>query len=108
MGLIVKIAQYLVSILGFQVAQSAISKAILIGCFTLILPVVLNNVFYALIEKIMSFASDNVSIADGETFVYQFTGLGAYIADNMYLPTCISILLSAVALRFSLRIIRVI
>jgi hypothetical protein len=108
MNVLIKIAQSLLALLGFQVAQSVINKAILVGLFTLVLPVVLNNLLYFLLNKIMMFVNANVSVGSGDAITYQFTGLGAYIANEMYLPTCVGMFLSAISLRFALRFIKVV
>lgn len=84
-------------------------KIIMIGVFTLILPVVLNNVFVSITTKLADLAAANIStFGSGSSFSYTLTGLGAWLADAFQVPAALSIILSAVAMRLTLRALRVI
>ena len=90
------------------VAMFIAIKVVLITLIVVFLPTVLNNVFHDLIQEAMTFATSQVSTFDGNTpFVYQFTGMGAYLANCFRLPEIVSLTLSALGVRFALKVLRV-
>ena len=81
-------------------------KALLLFLIVTILPVVLNNLFYTMIEKAMLFMDANVSMVESP-MVYQASGLMGYLVDSLMLPECLSMSLSALSVSFVLRVMRV-
>jgi hypothetical protein len=77
-------------------------KIVLTALFVIILPIVLNNVLYDL----MSLVFDSVnSYVAGKTFELEnasFSGMLGYFMVQLGIPDCLSVVLSAMALRFSL------
>ena len=100
-GVISSIAGVITSLAGLALAI----KLILLGIFTLVLPIILKNVFLWIMDTTLNLASQ--STGGFQSFTYQATGLGAYMADHMQLPLCLSIILTAVSVRFILRSMRI-
>lgn len=94
------------SIITSMVALGLAIKILLIGLLTLILPIILKNVFLFIMDKTLQLASGHVP-GSMPSMSYQFTGFGAYIVTEMQLPLCLSIVLTAVAVRFILRSMRI-
>lgn len=105
---IFSVVSWLGSIITSVVALGLAIKLLLIGIVVLILPIILKNTFLWIMQKTLELASSGVDPLTGSgSMTYQFTGLGAYIADSMLLPQCLSIILTAVAVRFILRAMRI-
>jgi hypothetical protein len=96
------------SIITSMVALGLAIKLLIIGLVTIILPIVLKNLFLWVMDKTLELASSGMSGLEAPSLTYQFTGIGAYMAENLQLPLCVSILLTAVAIRFILRAMRLI
>ena len=83
------------------------TRIMLYTLFTIVLPVVLFNVFIKIQTEILTYISTQLNAADPiQNAVIELTGLGAWFADNLQLQACLSVILSAVSLRFMLNIIR--
>jgi len=96
---------------GVALASSAsrflVLKAMLLFLFVTILPVVLNNVIYSLLNTFMTkAASASTGFNAGTSPVLALQGLGAYLASQLGLPEAMSIILSAVAIGATLRILK--
>lgn len=78
-------------------------KAVLVCLFTLVVPIILNNVLYDVIEIMMNFASSQAgnSLNGGMSF----TGFMGWLISLFNLPECLSVLVSALVLRVSLSMI---
>ena len=81
-------------------------KVLLLALMVTVLPVVLNNLFYSLIEKSMNFMDSQTGYFESP-LVYQASGLMGYLVDSLYLPECLSMLLSALSVRFMLKVMRI-
>jgi hypothetical protein len=97
------IVNVITSMAGLMIA----AKLLLLGLFVIILPVVLNNFFYKILEIMTSFANSETAVLGTNPLSYQFTGLGAYLADHLQLPGALSIVLTAVSVRFILKSLRI-
>ncbi len=82
-------------------------KVLFIALTVTVLPIVLNNVFHSMIEKSMDFMTANTSMIESP-LTYQASGLMAYFVDSLFLPECLAMTLSALSVRFSLRVMRII
>lgn len=87
------------------VAKYIAVKALLIGLFTLVLPVILYNVFTRILQEIISEATNRIGVSGMSSVVFTLSGFGAWIGTNIQAPAAFSIIISAVALRFSLNLI---
>jgi len=82
-------------------------KVILVTLVVVFLPTILNNFFHDLIDTMMNVANSSVSGLEGMSMTYQFTGMGAYLAECFRLPECLSLTLSSLGVAFALRVLRV-
>lgn len=82
-------------------------KVILIALIVTVLPVVLNNVFHKFIETSMNYMTTQTALIESP-LTYQASGLMAYLVDSLFLPECLSITLSAISVRFTLKVMRII
>jgi hypothetical protein len=96
------------SVITSLVALGLAIKLLFVGIVVVILPIVLKNLFLWIMDKTLALASSGMSDLDAPTMVYQFSGLGAYIAEQIQLPLAVSIVLTAVSVRFILRSMRLI
>ena len=92
------------SVIGDNVLRFAAGKVLLTGLFIVVLPLVLNNFMYDIINMMMGMVNDNVS---GTTFngTMSFSGLAAHFLILLKIPDCMSVLVSALVIRFSLNMI---
>lgn len=80
-------------------------KVILVGLFTLVVPVILNNFLYDILDIIMNFANTQSGSASDFSGTMSFTGFAAYLIETFKLSECLSVLISALILRTSLKMI---
>ena len=80
-------------------------KAILLTLTTLVLPVVLFNVFVKVQESIMNYALSQVSSSGVTSSTIQIAGVGAWVGQEIQLSLCMSMIMSAVATRFVLNML---
>lgn len=89
--------------LSSSVARWIAWKTIISLVVITILPIVLNNIMYDVIEAAIGLVSSNAS---GVTsWVAVFTGLTAFLFQHLRVPDCISVLMSAIAVRYTLGLI---
>ena len=90
----------------YDVAKWVIQKAFLYGLFTLVLPVVLFKLFSKILLWTMEYCQSVITVSGGvPSTMVELTQMGAWMADCTRLPECISIFLSALALKFTLQMI---
>ena len=79
-------------------------KSLLVFLFVTVVPLVLNNFIYELIEIIMNLANTQASSStfDG---AMSFTGFLAWLIECFRLPEALSVLVSALVLRLALSMI---
>lgn len=72
-----------------------------------VLPIVMNNFLGGFLLKISTKASDSLSQTTGSitSLSYNFTGLAAFFINHMRIADAISVLFSALAIRFTLSLI---
>lgn len=86
---------------GVMAANVLATKIILTALFVVVLPIVLNNVLYGLMDVVFSAAQGFASTHDPDLpTVVSLTGLAGYMADVLGLIDAFSVVLSAMALRF--------
>jgi len=79
------------------------TKVIMGTLFIVILPIILNNVIHSLMESVFS-AVQTFAAAHSPTLqtAISFTGLAGYFLDHLGLISALTVVLSAVSLRFAL------
>lgn len=92
-------------ILADKVVGFVALKLLLTGIMILLVPIVLNNFLYDLIETIMNFASSQQAGAGSMNGAMSFTGFTAWLLDCFQIPAAFSVLVSALVLRVTLRMI---
>ena len=80
-------------------------KAVLVFLFVTIVPLVLNNFLYEIIEILMSFANSQASGASALNGGMSFTGFLAWLLETFRIPEALSLLVSALVLRLILSMI---
>lgn len=107
MPLLGVIASFFASAFSRWVLGFLAVKVLLISLVVVVLPIVLNNVIYKLLSISLDFINANSSSLVEPSMMLQVSGMLGYLVVNLSIPQCISILLSAVAVRFTLRALRV-
>ncbi len=74
------------------------TKTLLATLFVVVLPIVLNNFVYEIIEYAVNIAS-SVNSASLPDLTLNLTGLAGWFASNLYLPDALSVVISAVSVR---------
>lgn len=80
-------------------------KAIAVTLVVVVLPVILNNFMWDLIDGILTLVNSKLDDTTLGEQIINVTGLGAYLLDVMSIPQCISVILSAVGVRAALNAI---
>ena len=109
MGVISGLAAWLFGVFNVfltTIGNHFLATKIIMGVlFITVLPVVLNNLIYDLIETSLNFISSSVTSEGLEPFSMQLTGLGAWLAEVLKITDAFSVIMSAVAFKFTLRLI---
>lgn len=81
-------------------------KVLVYTLLTITFPIVIKNLIVWLVEQVNSIIQSSLpSSGDIASFSASLTGLAGWLGDQLMLPTCISIVLSAIAIRFVLNFI---
>lgn len=80
-------------------------KAILVFLFIVVVPLLLNNFVYDLIEIVMNFANNQAGSAGSMNGAMNFTGFAGWLVSSFRLPECLSVMVSALVLRLSLSMV---
>lgn len=90
----------LTKLLSDNLARYIATKAVLITLFVGVLPVILNNFVYSLLQIAMDYASNLNGQADSlPQIALQLTGLAGWFFSNLYLPDALSVIFSAISIR---------
>lgn len=85
------------------------TKALMYFLIGVALPVVLYNVFSSLIVDLISagisVSHDQIGSVSGQSLGLSLTSLAGWLANQLYLPQCMSVYLSAVSARFAMSFI---
>ena len=73
-----------------------------------VIPVLLYNIATRLIFDFMDYGLDYIATSgfDQSGLIIQFTGIGGWIVQTIQLPQCVSIFMSAIAVRFVLNFLK--
>lgn len=94
------------NVLASSVARFVALKTLLIGLFMIVLPYVLHQIIYFFLDRGLNYANQYSGSLDSATV--QLTKFGAWLGDALQVPLCLSIILSAVSIRLSLKLLRVV
>lgn len=92
-------------IFGDKVLGYIALKTILVFLFIFVVPVVLNNFLYDIIEIVLNFANGTAEDAADFSGAMTFTGFLAWLIDCFKLAECLAVLVSALVLRTALSMI---
>jgi TM2 domain-containing membrane protein YozV len=109
-GFAASLQTWIVGLIGTGIAKFIVDKIlmflafklILTTLFVIVLPIVLNNLIYDLMEIGTNMLLANASTPEGYNGAMQFTGMMAWLVDCFNLPECLSILVGAIQLRLVL------
>lgn len=87
-----------------NVARYVAGRALLVGLFTIILPIVLNNFIYDILDMGLSMINSQTSGASFNGGV-SFSGLAAHWINLLRVPDCMSVVVSALVVRAGLNMI---
>jgi hypothetical protein len=79
-------------------------RALLISLCVTLIPVAIYKGYLLILEQVFSLTNTNLS--GFENSVVTFTELGAFLADALQIPACVSLLISAYSARFILGFIK--
>lgn len=82
------------------------TRVLVVTALTLVLPVVLYNVFTEILQHVITYAQSAVNPGTFSGAVFDFVGLGAWFAIHIRLAQCFSVFLSALSLRWVLGFLR--
>jgi len=94
-------------LLSVGVAKLVIQKAILYGLMTTVLPVILYKLFQKIYGGIFDYLTSYMQGAGFSSATVQITGMAGWIGNQINLSAALSIIMSAVALRWTLNILKV-
>ena len=85
-------------------------KIVITALFVTVLPVILNNAFYALINAIFASATSQLNgvagtVNSGHSFVFQLTGMVAWTAVQFNLVSAFSVMISILCVKYILGLI---
>lgn len=92
-------------IVSIETLKFVAYRAMILTALTIILPAVLYKVIGTLFMEMSTFAYSQISEAGVPPLSLQLTGLAGWMASSMNLEASISVVLSAVSLRFVLNLI---
>ena len=80
-------------------------KLLLTTVVLVILPIIFNNLIYDLMNTLLELATSNSTTITPINGAMTFSGFAAWLITQFKLPECVSVLTSALLLRFSLSMI---
>jgi hypothetical protein len=98
----------IVAFFGIKTLEWSATKVFWFFCITVVLPIVLYNVIVMFVCSFIEFGSSLISEQAGDlnqSLAMQFTGMGGWVAQQIYLPQAFSTYMSAVAARMIIRFI---
>ena len=106
--IITSLLTFLSSIVGKFLTDSLLRflawKTLIFTLLTVTFPVVIKNLITWLFN-VLTASVGNIDTSGISSVVVQFTGFAAYLADKLHLVDCLSIILTALAIRFALNFI---
>lgn len=94
-------------LLSVEFAKLVIQKALLYSLFVTVLPVVLYKLFQKIYGGIFDWAINYMSSAGISSSTIEITGMAGWIGIQLNLSSALAIIMSAVALRWTLNVMRI-
>lgn len=92
--------------LSVEVIKFIATRALLYGLFTLVLPIVIYNVLIRIYREGMEYIAGQTGTIETTGYIIELTGMAGWIADRINLIQCMSLVLSAYAIRFLISFIK--
>lgn len=105
MPLIALIGSFFAKFFADKVVGWVATKALLVFLFLTVVPLLLNNFLFDIIELMMTFASGQAAGASGFNGAMSFTGFCAWLVECFRISEAIAVLVSALCLRIVLSMI---
>lgn len=105
MGIIAWLAGAFASAIGYSAVRFVAWKLVIYAVIVTIVPIIVMNIVYSIIEKSMALAATAQGQSGITGHVIQLTGLAAWFAIHLKLVEGFSLIMSAITLRISLRLI---
>ena len=83
-------------------------KIFILGLFTTVLPTIIYKFITKYMIDCLNIFVDKTGSSCGSSLTIDLVGVGAYLAGQTGIPECLAILMSAVVLKFTLKMIPVI
>lgn len=97
------VGTWVASKLTLDVARALFDKAVWYTLFTVVLPIVLWNLLHKILGYFMG--KLQAQVGDGVSgMVLEATGLFAWVLQEAYVPFCLSVIVSALIMRWTLNI----
>lgn len=80
-------------------------KTLMVTLLTVTLPVIVKNLMTWLFQTLVDAASSNISTDGLSSTVIHFSGIAGYLASHLMLADCLSIIITAIVIRFTLNFI---
>jgi hypothetical protein len=80
-------------------------KAVLSTLFIVIVPILLNNIMYDIMEIVFNFASSKTGEVQSLNGAMSFSGFMGWLLDVFQVPAAFSVIIGALALRVTLKMI---
>ena len=98
------VAQF-VKVFSVETAKFLAWRAFILFIVFIIMPILLYNIAVDLIFDLMSYAIESINGNSIEPVTISITGMGGWMADRMQIPECISIIMTAISVRFTMNFI---
>lgn len=102
-AIIAALSGFLARLIGDSVVRWLAFKALMVLLIVTVLPIVLNNFLYEIIQTVFEIVSENSGSSSGSALSY--SGLAAWFIQVLKLPECLSVLMAALSVRVALRLI---
>jgi hypothetical protein len=92
--------------LTIEFAKAALIRVLILTALTLVLPVVLYNVFSLVLSEMLAYVSSHVTSSGIQGAVIELVGIAAWVGALLKIPESVSFLLSCGLCRMVLGMIR--
>jgi hypothetical protein len=105
------IVSFLARLFSVQALKWIAMKGLILAVCTLVLPAVLYNIFGRVIGEMIEYGQSAAAaglgdVSSGGATMLELTGFAGWIAQQIALPSCLAVFLSALTLRYGLHLIR--
>jgi hypothetical protein len=92
---------------AFEIAKFAATRALIIGCCMVLIPLAVFKGMALLMEFMINYANTTVEGQSIQPVVVSLTGIAGYLGSVCRIPEAMAIYLSFISLSFMLRLVRI-